>query len=586
MDHQDDLVEYYRRELAYLREAGGDFASRYPKVAQRLGLGASESKDPHTERLLESFAFLTARIQREIEREFPSVTMSALENLCPNLTQPLPSMSVAQMSLDPNQGKVMAGLKVLAGTSLQSAPVAGQICRFQTAWDTELWPLTVATTAIEDSRTLCLKLVTSSNLELHELELDVLRLHLSGDLMTTMPLHDLLVANLERIEIVHSGGEKTVRVPLSNFVPVGYGPQEQILPVKNNLNPAYSLLQEYFLFPRKFLFFDLKNLRGLLGQGSEFVLKFVFKSAARTLASVNKSTFKLGCVPVINLFQRTSEPIAHERKQHEYLLVADYQHEFSSEIHSIQSVIASDPDASEPVQIPHVFAADNLAAPEQGAFWSSRREVSLRNDISGTDVFISFVERGGQVTSSAMPVMFAKVLCTNRHLAEQLPPGAKLIGESVSSNISVKNLYEPSSQRDPVSFEKSSFSLLEILRLNHYSLIEGEDAVGKLRSLLMLFAGDTARAQSQIRGLKSLVVKPSVARIGRDTWRGHCIGNDIWLDFDESAFVGGSALIFAGVLARFFALYTTANSYTRVGVLRNGEVWRQWPPYAGWQCLL
>ena len=102
----------------------------------------------------------------------------------------------------------------------------------------------------------------------------------------------------------------------------------------------------------------------------------------------------------------------------------------------------------------------------------------------------------------------------------------------------------------------------------------------------MLFAGEAAKNQAQIRGLKTLYVKPSVARIGRDTWRGHCIGNDVWLDFDESAFVGGSALIFAGVLARFFALYTTANSYTKVGVLRNGDVWRQWPPYAGWQCLI
>lgn len=586
MDHQDDLVDYYRREMAYLRETGGDFANRYPKVAQRLSFNASESKDPHTERLIESFAFLTARIQREIDREFPMATMSALENLCPNLTQPLPSMSVAHMTLDPNQGKVMAGLKVPAGTALQSAPVSGQICRFQTAWNTELWPLTVAATTIEDSRTLCLKFVTPSGLTMQELDVDVLRLHLSGDLMTAMPLHDLLVSNLDRIEIVHAQGARTVCVPLSNLVPVGYGQDEQIFPVNNNLNPAYSLLQEYFLFPRKFLFFDLKKLKGQLGQGQEFVLKFVFKSAARTLASVNKNTFKLGCVPIINLFQRTSEPMALERRQHEYLLIADYQRESTNEIHSIQSVIASDPDASEPVQVPHVFAADDLDAQHQGMFWSSRREISLRKDISGTDTFISFIERGDPAQSSGAPVMFAKVLCTNRHLAEQLPAGARFIGEAISSNISVKNLYEPSTQRDPVSSEKSNFALLEILRLNHYSLIEGEGALDKLRRLLMLFAGETAKNQSQVRGLKSLRVKPSIARIGRDTWRGHCIGNDVWLDFDEAAFVGGSALIFAGVLARFLALYTTSNSYMRVGVLRNGEVWRQWPPYAGWQCLL
>ena len=85
---QDDLVDYYRREMSYLRESGDHFAQRYPKVAQRLSFNGSESKDPHTERLLESFAFLTARVQREIDREFPMAAMAVLENICPNLTQP------------------------------------------------------------------------------------------------------------------------------------------------------------------------------------------------------------------------------------------------------------------------------------------------------------------------------------------------------------------------------------------------------------------------------------------------------------------------------------------------------------------
>ena len=75
---QDDLVDYYRREISYLRESGDHFAQRYPKVAQRLSFSGSESKDPHTERLLESFAFLTARVQREIDREFPLAAMAVL----------------------------------------------------------------------------------------------------------------------------------------------------------------------------------------------------------------------------------------------------------------------------------------------------------------------------------------------------------------------------------------------------------------------------------------------------------------------------------------------------------------------------
>ena len=68
---QDDLVDYYRREMSYLRESGDHFAQRYPKVAQRLSFNGSESKDPHTERLLESFAFLTASSLLDADDCFP-----------------------------------------------------------------------------------------------------------------------------------------------------------------------------------------------------------------------------------------------------------------------------------------------------------------------------------------------------------------------------------------------------------------------------------------------------------------------------------------------------------------------------------
>ena len=57
------LLEYYNRELAYLREMGAEFAERYPKVAGRLGMRGIEVADPYVERMMEGFAFLTSRVQ-------------------------------------------------------------------------------------------------------------------------------------------------------------------------------------------------------------------------------------------------------------------------------------------------------------------------------------------------------------------------------------------------------------------------------------------------------------------------------------------------------------------------------------------
>ena len=54
---RDELLEYYQRELTYLRQMGAEFSEKYPKVSSRLLLEPYRREDPHGERLIESFAF-------------------------------------------------------------------------------------------------------------------------------------------------------------------------------------------------------------------------------------------------------------------------------------------------------------------------------------------------------------------------------------------------------------------------------------------------------------------------------------------------------------------------------------------------
>jgi type VI secretion system protein ImpG len=579
----DDILEYYRRELSYLRTQSADFAARYPKVAQRLVLSGGESADPHTERLIESVAFLTARVHRDLDRDFPTVAGAMLDNLCPSLTQPVPAMTVVQMTLDSSQGKVMAGMPVVRGAMLSTTAAGGENCRFQVAWDTTLWPLHVAAIKLEDTRTLRLDLRCDDGIDVAELELDTLRLHLAGDLLTTMPLHELLVSGLERIEL-QPGGGGLHRLGPNSLSEVGFAEDEAILALPTQAHPAYALLQEYFAFPRKFQFFDLRGLRGLLGAGQGFSLRFIFNRSARVLSQLAADNFRLGCVPAVNLFPVTSEPIRLDRRHYEYLLVPDYQRDAVTEVHSVVAVTSSDPRAERPEIIPSVFA--DAADGEAGVFWSLRRETSLRKGINGTDAYLSFVDRSDVRAMPAEPVVYAQLLCTNRQLAEQIGPGTRFYGEGISTSTVIRALYQPSAQRPPAMEAKALWSLVALLRLNHRSLVDGTTGVHTLQQMLMLFAGDSARDQAQVRGVKSMSASVATARLGRDTWRGHCRGTDIVLEFDADAFVGTSPLVLAGVLSRFFALYTSANSFVRLAVWRGGEPWMQWPAMSGRQCLI
>lgn len=580
-----DMLQYYKRELVYLRQQGANFSQRYPKVAGMLALHGNESLDPHTERLIESVAFLAARVHQDLDREFPVVSAALLENLCPSLIQPVPAMTVAQFSLDPKQGKVMAGFPVAKHTALYAIAADGQKCRFRTTWDTLLWPVSITKAVLEGGSTLRLTFECAADTDFSELEMDRLRLHLQGDWMTTMPLYEFLVADVLQATITPEGGVQRT-LPLNSWREVGYAEGENVMPLAPNAQPAYGLMQEYFAFPRKFLFFDLLNLRVLTGKCQRFDLTLSLAQPARGVGKLSANNFSLGCTPIINIFPKSSEPILLDHKQFEYLLVADRQRESSTEVNSIVSVTASDPNAERPVLVPNFAALGHHGTDVKSCFWSSRREQSLRQDISGTDVFLSFVDQTNTRKTPAEPVFYANLLCTNRRLAEQVPVGARMVADGISNTATVRCLYEPTVQRSPPLGGETLWRLVSLLTLNHQSLVDGSTGKDQLREMLTLFASDSTRDHDQIRGIRQLQARSVTGRVGGDAWRGYCRGTEVMLAFDEAAFVGSSQLLLSAVLARFFALYTSVNSFVQLGVHRGDEVWKQWEPMSGRQLVL
>src|ERR1700694_4130544 len=140
---RDDLLLYYERELTYLRKMALQFSEKYPKIAARLQLEPDKCEDPHVERLLEGFAFLAARVHLKIDDEFPELTEALLSILYPHYIRPISSMSIVEMHLDMEQGGAAAPQKVARGSILNSKPVAGVPCQFQTCFDTTVWPLRI-----------------------------------------------------------------------------------------------------------------------------------------------------------------------------------------------------------------------------------------------------------------------------------------------------------------------------------------------------------------------------------------------------------------------------------------------------------
>lgn len=602
LNSQDDLLLYFQRELTYLRKMGQAFAEQYPKIAGRLELGTEHCQDPNIERLIEAFAFLTARIQISIENEFPEVSTALLGVLYPHFLNPVPSMSIAQFQPDPEQGLLTSGHDIKKNTPLFSVTRQGEICRFRTCYPVTLWPVAVVEAGFEstdkynfldqasDIATVLRLRVATRGGPLKKLGMNNLVFYLNDESATVHEIYELLFSHTRQVALLPENAEEPVFLPEEAITPVGFEPDEDILPYNPLAHPGYRMLQEYFTFPENFLFFRVNHLDRHPSDKYVDIL-ILLDRKPRDRMVVTTDTFCLGCSPIINLFTKTSEPIRLEGRETEYRVPPDHRRERITEIHSILKVSGSS-DAKEETRVyaPYYSFNHDMAAKGQDAFWYARRQPTGRKDLPGTEMHLRFVDLQFNPRRPPAEVVFAHTLCTNRDLAEQLPDNAQLQIEEAAPLQFIRCLRKPTPQLTPAMRGETLWKLISHLSLNHLSFSAGgKGSLDALKEILRLYSfSNRESSEQQIQGIRDMNCRKVVRRIGKDAWRGFCRGTEITLVFDEKAYVGNSGFLLASVLNRFFPLYASINSFTQLVIksIQRDGIWKQWHPMAGEKIVL
>jgi type VI secretion system protein ImpG len=596
MDERQDFLRYYLDELAYLRRMGKEFAQVYPKVAARLELANGLSTDPHVERLIESFAFLTARLERRLDAELPEISGSLLGVLYPHLVNPIPPLAVARFEVDPAQGKASSGRVLPRHTRLFAQTREGHVCRFRTAYPVELWPLAIADVALlprsafkvldqrPDVASVLRVSVVPTGPPLSELDLDRLRLHLHGESTLVSTVYELLGHALAGVALVGDESSAPVYLPQDALTPAGFAEEDDVIPTVPHAHPGYRLLQQYLHFPAAFHFFDLAGLARCRATRRLDVL-FLFTQTPAARLAIDSETVLLGCTPIQNLFEKTTEPLRIDQRQTEYRLVADHRREAITEIHSIRSVSASSDPRKPTVDVPPYFSVRHAGLGEPStAFWHARRAQTGRADLVGTDLWVSFVDVSFRPSDPPGQLLYAHTLCTNRELAVQVPAGAELQIDEGAPLSRISCLTRPTDTAYPSAGGEALWKLVSNLSLNHLSLASGPEGLEALREILRLYNFTRSPfIDRQIEGIRELRARPVAGRIGSQAWRGFCRGTEVTVVFDETQYVGASAFLFASVLHRFFALHAAINSFTQLEMktLQRPQTWKRWPPLAG-----
>ena len=608
----DQLLQYYERELTFLRRMGARFAQEYPKIASRLDLEPSKCEDPHVERMLEAFAFLAARVHKRIDEDVPEVSEALLEIVYPHYVRPIPAMSLVEFELDREQGKLTSGLPVPRNSLLYSRPVAGVPCKFTTCYDTTLWPVRVASlewmtpdrlkpaVRVTDAvAALRLELHCFADLEFKALDLSALRLHLAGDSGVTFALYELLCNNCTSIIVREPGGKKSLTLPASSLQAVGFAEGDGLLPYPRRSFLGYRLLQEYFTFPEKFLFFDLAIFDAVrsagFGEKAEiiFLIRQFERGERRALFETGLSprSMRVGCTPVVNLFPQVSEPILLTQRKTEYECVPDARRRRTTQVFSVDEVVGITPGSSEPLRIEPLYSYRH-ARNGQGAqlFWTARRRPAEWRLDSGTDVHLSFVDLSARTVHPDRDAITARLTCFNGDLPGRLPFGDETGDFELENGGPVRRIVALSKPTDvvhPPLGQAQLWRLLSQLSLNYLPLADG--GADALREILRLhnFSGTTA-GERHIEGIVSVAGEPTYARVVTEHGVAFARGRRVDMMFDEEQYAGGGVYLFASVLERFFGMYASVNSFTTLVARSNKrkEMVRAWPPRAGWKSLV
>jgi type VI secretion system protein ImpG len=604
----DDLHLYYERELEYLRKAAGEFAEQHPKIAGRLRLSAEAANDPHVERLLEGCAFISARIHRKLDDDFPELTQGLLEVLYPHYLAPIPSMAIVQFTAAPD---LAAPFEIAKGAALEAGPVRGENCRYRTGYPVTLWPLAIEAAALQPrpvmapanrdavgaAAALRIRLrSTVDGMPLSALALDRLRFFIHPKSPHAYRLYELILNHTISVAFADSPRDPNPVICGADVVkPVGFAEDEWLLPYPAQSFAGYRLLTEFFAYPEKFLFFEVTGMSGktLVSRESAIeIFLYLDRSNLEVERSVSTESFALGCTPAVNLFELRAEPIRLDHSMAEYRLVADARRPSAAEIYSIRSVVAS---ADGRTRAYRPFFGLHASGAEETRYWHATRRPA---PIGGTDLFLSFVDLDFDIAAPAEDTISVETLCLNRDLPADLPFGGGSLRvqleEGSSAVAAIACLTPPSATVRPPLGRGARWRLISHLILNHLSIGEppgGESGGGAeaLRAILALYDfRDTAQTKALIGSIRGVASRPGVARVATGALTGFCRGVDIEVAFEPGPFADGQGFLFASVLDRFFALYTSLNSFTRMTARIHGraEPVCTWPARTGYRTLL
>ncbi|NOZ53560.1 MAG: type VI secretion system baseplate subunit TssF [Gammaproteobacteria bacterium] len=591
--------KYFEDELSYLRELGAEFASENPQLARFLG---SQSYDPDVERLLEGFAFLTSRLRQKLDDERPELTHSLIALLWPHFLRPIPSMSILAFKLN-TPSNVTGIQRIRRGVSIDSKAVEGTVCRFQTCFDVDVMPISLAKVDYQTTAAgyeINMQFDLDAGVSFEKLGLNKIRLYLHGEPRIAQLLYLWFMRYLDNVVVSVADSAQQHQqhqqhsLPASAVNAVGFANDEGLLPYPENTFVGYRLLQEYFSFPEKFLFIDVTSLAFVqtFPMATQFELQFNFNRPLDDAIRPTVDNFRLYCTPIVNLFENDATPIRLDQRKPEYRVRAAAENPNHYEVYSIDHVqgwvhgIGAGREYKAFESFDFEEPDGETGKTESAVFYRARfYPVEAGRSV---DTYLSFVNINDEAVIPPTESIAIELTCTNGAIASKLQSGDIRTGTSSTPDfVTVENITRVTNALPPPMGPDLHWRLMSNMALNYTSLtnIDALRTVLSTYNFAAFYDQPIQRAsQRRLEGITHIVAEPS-----HHLFQGLPVrGMRIRMALKESKFSGeGDLYLFASIINEFFALYANMNSFHQLIVRgsEQGEVY-QWPARVGQQIVL
>ena len=533
------LLSAYVAELEALGTHGAAFAQEYPDIASELDIASRRSRDPSVERVVESTAFLAARLRLLIESNSAELPVTVLSMLAPVLIEPVPSMAVVGLEGGTEPRTLERGVKLDYRSGREPL-----FC-FVTTMETVLAPLRLTVRRAAPAGRALDALAVRLDGEVPSR----LYLYLGRNSLSAAILLDAIGKSLVGIELRRqtASGIASTAVSPSALRFHGFSSADRALPDRPGSPRPYRLLTEFVNFEEKFRFIsvDLPETPS----GSTLLLQFDRRLSLRN--DELDGTFSVNRAPVVNLWQATGTPFDLTGRSLEYPVRVDARRYRVVETHSVERVDLFQASGGSALNIDPLVAASRRS--ESPIQWGIKRATSR----SGAEVYLYFRGLDYKNLGRERILVAPRVLASNGTLAQGARSGTELFPTESISGWRARLLTVPTPYRPALA----DIDAMRVLCAYIQSSLRGlalNDGQRSLRDYLRRFPG--ARDASWIEAIQRLNLRGVVAmRDGRPT-----VGTRALIAFDASHSPTSSFVTIERVLQRLFDAHRGLNAVEEV----------------------